>query len=75
MATTSKYIHHRAAATATPSTDAATIGQEIGRAATPMPIETSDSPRAMMMIRPCRSAQWAAEKTCHPSAPMAMMPP
>jgi len=28
---------------------------------TPTPIATIDSPRAMMMISPCRSAKWCGE--------------
>ena len=42
------------------------IGHEIGRCATPMPIETIDSPIATMMINPCRSAKWLAEPNRQP---------
>ena len=60
-ATTSKYSHHSAAATATPSTAAATTPASTPASA-PTPIATIDSPRAMITIRPWRSAKCAGHE-------------
>ncbi len=48
------------------------IGSETGSSATPMPIETIDSPSATMMISPCRSAKCAAEASRHFAPPSAV---
>ena len=37
------------------------IGSETGSSATPMPMDTIDSPSATMTISPCRSAKCAGE--------------
>ena len=37
------------------------IGRLIGTCAMPMPVATIDSPSAMRMISPCRSAKWPAD--------------
>ena len=75
IATTSKYSHHSAIATLMPSTEATMMGHEIGRPSTPTPIETTDSPSAMMMISPCRSAKWAGDGTTQPLVPASSTPP
>ena len=67
-ATTSKYAHHSAAATATPSSDAGDQPASSGMPCAPTPSATIDSPSAMMMISPKRSAKWPA-CTRQPSTP------
>jgi hypothetical protein len=57
-----------------PRTDATTTGAEIGKAATPTPIATIDSPRATIRISPWRSAKSPAEFNRHPDAPPSMVP-
>ena len=66
-ATTSKYAHHIAAASAMPTTAVATTPAVISPV-TPAPIATIDSPRAMMMMRPWRSAKCSG-MSFQPSAP------
>jgi hypothetical protein len=50
------------------------IGHEMGSVATPAPVATIDSPRAMITIRLCRSAKWLAEFSRHPDAPANIVP-
>ena len=49
-------------------------GHEIGTAATPTPIATIDSPRATMMIRPCRSEKCPGDGNRQPEAPPSAVP-
>ena len=50
------------------------IGQVMGSWATPTPIATMDSPRATMMISPCRSEKWPGAGSRHPDAPPRAVP-
>ena len=72
-ATTSKYSHHCAAATPMPSTAAATTPASTSAPA-PTPMATIDSPRAMMMISPWRSAKCSGT-SFQPSWPISSGPP
>ena len=72
-ATTSKYSHHSAAEMKTPTTAATTL-PVVRPASAPMPMATIDSPSAMMMIRPWRSAKCSGS-SFHPSAPNSAGPP
>jgi hypothetical protein len=67
IATTSKYSHHSAAEMNIPRT-AATTPPASTPCSAPMPIATIDSPSAMMMIKPYRSAKCAGS-SFQPSAP------
>jgi len=51
-ATTSKYVHQREAASASPSTAESTTPGPSSTPAAPMPIATIDSPSAMMTMSP-----------------------
>ena len=73
-ATKSKYAHHSAAATATPSSAPAMMPASRPSPSAPTPSATIDSPRAMMMTRPWRSEKWPAT-TRQPSVPRATRPP
>ena len=53
------------AATTIPNSAAAILGASRGSPAAPTPMATIDSPRATIMISPCRSTKWAGERR-HP---------
>ena len=72
-ATTSKYSHHSAAEMNTPTTAATTLPVTSPSSA-PTPIATIDSPSAMMMMRPWRSAKCSGS-SFQPSAPNSAGPP
>jgi hypothetical protein len=57
-----------------PSIEAMMMTQEIGSLATPTPIATMDSPRAMMTIKPCRSEKWPGAGSRHPEKPPSAVP-
>ncbi len=64
-AITSKYAHQSAAITTMPRI-AADTGPNVSRTSSaPNPIAKTDSPNAMMTIRPYRSVKWAGEM-CQP---------
>ena len=47
---------------------------QVGSLATPTPMATIDSPRAMMTIKPCRSEEMARCWQCHPRKPLNAVP-
>ena len=73
-ALTSKYAHHMMEAIIRPKIEAATIGHEMGRSATPTPMATIDSPRATIRIRPCRSAKCPGAGSRQPLDPARAVP-
>ncbi len=64
----SKYVRHRVIAKVTPSSAPTRSRQSIALWETAVPTLTRDSPIAMMMTNPWRSAKWPGARMRHPLA-------